>query len=90
MRRSPRSTGGAASPRDSIRVEVLIESVAAEEQVFEIARSTRRLAGLVLGAFDYWSSLGMIGVDYAVDHPLIDHVRARLVKAAASVGVPAS
>jgi citrate lyase subunit beta/citryl-CoA lyase len=72
-----------------IRLEVLIESVGAEEQAFEIARSSSRLAGLVFGAFDYWSSLRMVGERYRSDHPLIDDARARIAKAAASVGVPA-
>ena len=76
-------------PPGQIRVEVLIESANAEEQVFEIARSSRRLVGLIFGAFDYWGSLRMIGEPYRTDHPLIDHARARIVKAAASVGLPA-
>ena len=76
-------------PMGRIKIEVLIESVSAEEQAFEIAASTRRIAGLVFGAFDYWSSLRMIGVPYRTNHPLVDHARARIVKAAASVGVPA-
>ena len=76
-------------PKGKIRVEVLIESANAEEQVFEIARSSKRLAGLIFGAFDYWGSLRMVGVPYRTDHALVDHARARIVKAAASVGIPA-
>jgi citrate lyase subunit beta / citryl-CoA lyase len=76
-------------PQGKIKVLVLIESANAEEQVFEIARSSRRLAALIFGAFDYWGSLRMIGVPYRTDHPLVDHARARIVKAAASVGIPA-
>jgi citrate lyase subunit beta/citryl-CoA lyase len=72
-----------------VKVEVLIESANAEEQVFEIARASRRLVGLIFGAFDYWGSLRMIGEPYRTDHRLIDHARARIVKAAASVGLPA-
>jgi citrate lyase subunit beta/citryl-CoA lyase len=72
-----------------IRIEVLIESANAEEHVFEIARSTKRLAALIFGAFDYWGSLRMIGEPYRTDHPMVDHARARIVKAAASVGIPA-
>ncbi len=72
-----------------IRIEVLIESVSAEERCFEVARASGRLAGLVFGAFDFWSSLGIVGEPYRTDHPLVDHARARIVKAAASVGVPA-
>jgi len=68
---------------------VLIESANAEEQVFEIARSSKRLVGLIFGAFDYWGSLRMVGVPYRTDHRLVDHARARIVKAAASVGIPA-
>jgi citrate lyase subunit beta/citryl-CoA lyase len=68
---------------------VLNESVTAEERAFEIARASRRLTALIFGAFDYWSSLRMVGVPYRADHPLIDHARARIVKAAASVGIPA-
>jgi citrate lyase subunit beta/citryl-CoA lyase len=73
----------------SIRVELLIESVAAERCAFEIAAATSRIAGLVFGAFDYWSTLGIIDVPYRFDHPLVDEARCRIVKAAASVGVPA-
>jgi citrate lyase beta subunit len=72
-----------------IKIEVLIESAAAEEQAFEIAGSSERMAGLIFGAFDYWGSLRMIGEKYRTNHPLVDHARARIVKAAASVGVPA-
>jgi len=76
-------------PEGKIRLEVLIESANAEERVFEIARSSRRLVALIFGAFDYWGSLRMVGVPYRTDHPLVDHARARIVKAAASVGIPA-
>jgi citrate lyase beta subunit len=81
--------GSLGLPHGGIRIEVLIESASAEEQVFEIARSSRRLVGLIFGAFDYWGSLRMIGEPYRTDHPLVDHARARIVKAAASVGLPA-
>ncbi|HXG64910.1 MAG TPA: aldolase/citrate lyase family protein [Blastocatellia bacterium] len=73
----------------SIRIEVLIESASAEEQVFEIARASRRLVGLILGTYDYWASLGLRAASYRPDHPLINQARGRIVKAAASVGVPA-
>jgi citrate lyase subunit beta/citryl-CoA lyase len=76
-------------PKGKIRIEVLIESANAEEQVFEIARSSKRLVALIFGAFDYWGSLRMIGEPYRTDHRLVDHARARIVKAAASVGIPA-
>lgn len=76
-------------PHGRITIQVLVESVTAEERVFEIARASRRLTALIFGAFDYWSSLRMVGVPYRPDHPLIDHARARIVKAAASVGIPA-
>jgi citrate lyase subunit beta/citryl-CoA lyase len=76
-------------PVGKIRIEVLIESANAEERVFDIARASKRLVGLIFGAFDYWGSLRMVGVPYRTDHPLVDHARARIVKAAASVGVPA-
>lgn len=72
-----------------IRIEPLIESAAAEENVFEIARASRRLAGLVFGSYDYWASLGMGASSYRADHPLIAQARGRIVKAAASVGIPA-
>ena len=72
-----------------VKMQVLIESVTAEEQAFEVARATSRLVGLVFGAFDYWSSLRMALVDYRFDHPAVDAARLRIVKAAASVGVPA-
>jgi len=72
-----------------IRIEPLIESALAEENVFEIARSSKRLVGLIFGSYDYWASLGMGATSYRVDHPLIAQARGRIVKAAASVGVPA-
>lgn len=75
--------------RGGIRIEPLIESVAAEENVFEIARASRRLVGLVFGSYDYWASLGMGASNYRADHPLIAQARGRIVKAAASVGIPA-
>lgn len=76
-------------PAGQIKLEVLIESAAAEEDVFAIARASKRIVGLIFGAFDYWGSLGMVGEPYVTDHPLVQHARARIVKAAASVGVPA-
>jgi citrate lyase beta subunit len=76
-------------PKGRIKIEILIESAEAEEQAFEIARSSKRLAALIFGAFDYWGSLRMIGESYRTDHPLVDLARARIVKAAASVHIPA-
>ncbi|MEK6325326.1 MAG: aldolase/citrate lyase family protein [Acidobacteriota bacterium] len=76
-------------PRGGIRIEALIESASAEENVFEIARASRRLVGLVFGSYDYWASLGMGASSYRADHPLIAQARGRVVKAAASVGIPA-
>jgi citrate lyase subunit beta/citryl-CoA lyase len=75
--------------KNKIKIEVLIESANAEEQAFEIAQSSPRLAALIFGAFDYWGSLRMIGEPYRTDHPLVDQARARIVKAAASAGIPA-
>ena len=72
-----------------IRIEPLIESASAEEKVFEIARASRRLVGVVFGSYDYWASLGMGASSYRADHPLISQARGRIVKAAASVGIPA-
>jgi len=76
-------------PPGGIRIEPLIESAAAEEKVFEIARASTRLVGLVFGSYDYWASLGMGAAGYRADHPLIAQARGRIVKAAASVGIPA-
>lgn len=76
-------------PRGGIRIEPLIESASAEENVFEIARSSKRLVGLVFGSYDYWASLGMGASNYRADHPLIAGARGRIVKAAVSVGIPA-
>ncbi len=73
----------------SIRVAVLIESVLAEERAFAIAAASARVVSLVFGAFDYFASLGMLDVAYRFDHPLVDAARARIAKAASSVGVPA-
>jgi|SRR4030095_10461024 citrate lyase subunit beta/citryl-CoA lyase len=72
-----------------IRIEPLIESASAEENVFEIARSSQRLVGLIFGSYDYWASLGMGASSYRADHPLIAQARGRIVKAGASVGIPA-
>jgi len=72
-----------------VKLHVLIESVTAEEQAFEIARASARTVGLVFGAFDYWSSLHMALVPYRFDHPAVDAARLRIVKAAASVGISA-
>ena len=76
-------------PCGNIRLEPLIESASAEENVFEVARASRRLVGLVFGSYDYWASLGMGASSYRADHPLIAQARGRIVKAAASVGIPA-
>ena len=72
-----------------IKIEMLIESVNAVEKVFDIARASGRLVGLIFGSYDYWASLGMRASAYRFDHPLINYARTRLVSAAASVGVPA-
>jgi citrate lyase subunit beta / citryl-CoA lyase len=72
-----------------IRIEPLIESAQAEENVFEIARASRRLVGLVFGSYDYWASLGMGASSYRANHPLIAQARGHIVKAAAAVGIPA-
>jgi citrate lyase subunit beta / citryl-CoA lyase len=73
----------------SVKIEVLIESAMAEANVFEIVQASKRIVGLILGTYDYWASLGLSAVTYRPDHPLIGQLRGRIVKAAASVGVPA-
>jgi citrate lyase subunit beta / citryl-CoA lyase len=73
----------------SVKIEVLIESAMAEANVFEIVQASKRIVGLILGTYDYWASLGLGAVTYRPDHPLIGQLRGRIVKAAASVGVPA-
>ena len=84
-----RSVSGQRLEHGSIKIEPLIESAFAEETVFEIARSSKRLVGLVFGSYDYWASLGLGTSSYRVDHPLIAQARGRIVKAATSVGIPA-
>jgi citrate lyase subunit beta / citryl-CoA lyase len=79
----------AGLPEGRISIEPLIESASAEEHVFEIALSSRRLVGLVFGSYDYWASLDLSASSYRADHPLIAQARGRIVKAAASVGIPA-
>jgi citrate lyase subunit beta/citryl-CoA lyase len=76
-------------PAGRIRIEALIESARAEENVFAIAQASTRLVGLVLGTYDYWASLGLRATSYRYDHPIIDQVRGRVVKAAAAAGIPA-
>lgn len=73
----------------SIKIGVLIESARAEEEAFWIAGASRRIRSLIFGAFDYFSSLGMVGARYRFDHPMVDAARMRIAKAAASIGVPA-
>jgi citrate lyase subunit beta/citryl-CoA lyase len=73
----------------SVKLEVLVESALAEERAFAIAAASPRLVGLIFGSFDYWSSLAVVRSPYRYDHPLVDGARMRIVKAAASVGVPA-
>jgi citrate lyase beta subunit len=80
---------GLGLDRGRIKIEPLIESASAEDNVFEIARSSNRLVGLIFGSYDYWASLGLGASSYRVDHPLIAQARGRIVKAAASVGIPA-
>jgi len=72
-----------------IRIGLLIESVEAEAHIDEIACASERLCCLILGVFDYWGSLSMAPSLCRADHPLLLDLRARLVKAAARVGVPA-
>ncbi|MBZ0270416.1 hypothetical protein K8I61_00145 [bacterium] len=79
----------AGLPGGKMTFQVLIESVNAEEHVFEIAKASTRLTGLIFGAFDYWGSLGFPPHLYSADHPAVNDVRCRIVKAAASVGIPA-
>ncbi|MGA9771055.1 MAG: aldolase/citrate lyase family protein [Blastocatellia bacterium] len=76
-------------PQGRLRIEALIESAEAEENIFEIAHASKRLVGLVLGTYDYWASLGLSASGYRSDHPIISQVRGRIVRAAAAVGVPA-
>jgi citrate lyase subunit beta/citryl-CoA lyase len=78
---------GLASGR--IKIQVLIESASAVEEVFEIACASRRLTGLIFGSYDYWASLGLRPASYRSDHPLLNYARTRIVQAAGVVGVPA-
>jgi citrate lyase subunit beta/citryl-CoA lyase len=79
----------AGLPPGRIRVELLVESVHAEERLDEIAEASSRLAGLIFGAFDYWGSMGLPVDRYRPDHPLVMDARCRIVKAATRRGVPA-
>jgi len=72
-----------------IKIEILIESASALEDVFEIAHASRRLTGLIFGSYDYWASLGLRPASYRSDHPLLNYARTRIVQAAGAVGVPA-
>ena len=76
-------------PVGHVRIGVLIESVLAEERAFEIAAASKRIVSLIFGAFDYFRALGVVDAPSRCDHPLIDGARARIVRAAASVGVQA-
>lgn len=76
-------------PAGRLTFQVLIESVNAERAVFEIAKASKRLSALIFGAFDYWGSLGFLPHLYRADHPIVNDVRCRIVKAASSVGIPA-
>jgi len=76
-------------PPGKIKIEILIESAVAVEEVFHIARASKRIAGLIFGSYDYWASLGIRASSYRSDHPLLNHARIRIVRAAAAVGVPA-
>lgn len=72
----------------SIRTAYLVESGAAVGQLGHIAmKAADRLCGLIFGSADYSADLGlpMIGDD----HPAAAWARARIVAAAAAVGVPA-
>jgi citrate lyase subunit beta/citryl-CoA lyase len=84
-----RLEGSLGLPVGRVRLSLLIESVRAEEDAFAIARASSRVASLVFGSLDYWSSLGLTGAAYDPLHPALDAARLRIVKAAASVGVPA-
>jgi citrate lyase subunit beta / citryl-CoA lyase len=76
-------------PHGKLTFQVLIESANAESLIYEIAQASKRLTALIFGAFDYWGSLGLLPHLYRADHPMINDVRCRVVKAAASVGIPA-
>lgn len=79
----------AGIPQGQLTFQVLIESVGAEQNAFEIAAAGTRLTGIIFGAFDYWSSLGLPADLYHADHPLIRDVRCRIVKAACAAKLPA-
>ena len=64
----------------SIKIGVLIESARAEEEAFWIAGASRRIRSLIFGAFDYFSSLGMVGARYRFDHPMVDAARMRIAR----------
>jgi citrate lyase subunit beta/citryl-CoA lyase len=73
----------------SVKVGLLVESVLGEECAFALAAATPRLACLVFGSLDYFASLGISLDPYDARHPALDAARLRVVKAAASRGVPA-
>ena len=72
-----------------LKIEVLIESATAVEEVFEIATASGRLTGLIFGSYDYWASLGLRASSYRADHPLLNYASIRIIQAASVVGVPA-
>jgi citrate lyase beta subunit len=85
LARAERSLG---IPEGTVRVAYLIESGWAVSQLDRIAiRAADRLCALIFGLADYSADLGLR--DIAVDHPMADWARARIVNVAAGVGVPA-
>ncbi len=73
---------------EPLRIHVLIESVRAERDCLKIAAASPNVSALVLGAFDWWSSMGL-ATEYAFDHPLVDQLRGNIARAAAEYGIPA-
>lgn len=73
---------------NSIRLEFLVESATALQQLDQIVAVARpRLCGIIWGAADYAADVGLR--HWTNDHPLFDWARGVIVNSAGAVGVPA-
>lgn len=74
-------------PEKKLKLGLMVESVKAINNIYEIANFTTRTVCLIFGAFDYWRSVSSPYLEFNNRHPLLDNARIKVIEAALSAGI---
>lgn len=74
-------------PENKLKLGLMVESVKAIHNIYELANFTARTVCLIFGAFDYWKSISSPYTEFNNRHPLLDSARTKVIEAALGAGI---